>query len=174
VATTGLPANLQFVTSDTIRTHNDFYGGQVGFDLDMSASRFIMDIRVMAALGVMHQTVDVFSTSVLPGGSVVAGGLLSSPFDQGRHNRDRISAIPEVNVKLGYLITPRLRAYVGYDFMYIANTLRPGEQTGVSTSGIQVTVAGATTPITVSQPAFRFHDSDVWINGINFGLELRF
>jgi hypothetical protein len=177
------PTDLKFVTADSVQTHNDFYGGQIGLDLDMFVGRFIMDVRAKVALGVMHQSVKDFSSTVttsvpastLPNqGIPVAGGLLSGPLDEGTHSRYRISAAPEVNVKLGYMILPSLRAYVGYDFLYVANVLRPGDQTGTSSSGVTVTVAGTPNPITVNQPAFRFKDSDIWFNGINFGLEYRY
>lgn len=171
---TNLPTDLAFATTDRIRTRNEFYGGQIGLDLDMFVGRFIMDIRAKVALGVMHQTANVFGVSTLPDGTTAAGGLLSSAFDQGSHSRNRIAAIPEVNVKLGYLITPNLRAYVGYDFLYLSNVLRPGDQTGITTSGVSATVAGSTSQITVSQPAFRFSETDVWVQGINFGMELRY
>jgi hypothetical protein len=142
-----------------------------------------MDVRAKIALGVMHQSADVVGTTVatsvpaglLPNQGVpMAGGLLSSPLDQGTHSRNRISAVPEVNVKLGYMITPCLRAYVGYDFLYVVNVLRPGDQVGLTSAGLTVNVAGTPNPITVSQPGFRFKDSDVWFNGINFGMEFRY
>jgi hypothetical protein len=171
---TNLPTDLNYATADTIRTYNHFYGGQVGFDLDMSCCRFLVDVRAKAALGVMHQTVNVVGATLLPDGTVAPGGLLSSPLDLGTHSRDRIAFVPEINVKLGYLITPNVRAYVGYDFLYITSVLRPGDQTGISTSGVQATVAGTTTQITVNQPTFRYHDTNVWANGINFGMEVRY
>jgi hypothetical protein len=179
----GVPTDLTFDSADRIRTTNNFYGAQVGLDLDMFAGRFIIDLRAKVALGVMHETADVFGASVstsipptiLPNqGIPVPGGLLSSPLDQGQHSRNRISAVPEINVKLGYMITPSLRAYVGYDFLYVANVLRPGDQTGISTSGVTAIVDGTSSALTITHPAFRFKDSDIWYNGINFGLEYRF
>jgi hypothetical protein len=180
---TNLPTNLNYTTVDAIGTHNNFYGGQVGLDLDMYVNRFIIDIRGTAALGVMHQTVDVLSGFQLvsvagtPAVTTVtngAGGLLSSPLDQGSHSRNVIAFVPEINVKLGYQLLPSLRAYVGYDFMWLSSVARPGEQVGVSSSGIVATVAGTAQQITVNQPSFRFKDSGVTINGINFGVEFRY
>jgi len=36
--------------------------------------------------------------------------------------------MPELNLKIGYDITPNLRAYVGYDFLFISSVVRPAEQ----------------------------------------------
>jgi hypothetical protein len=176
---TDFPTNLSFSSADSIKTRNEFYGGQVGLDLDMYVGRFFADIRAKMALGVMHETANVFGVSTVPINAgttttTLPGGLFSSPFDQGAHSRNRIAWIPEINVKLGYQLTPGLRAYVGYDFLWLSNVLRPGDQTGIATSGVQATVAGTTSQITVNQPTFRFNDTSVWVNGINFGLEFRY
>jgi hypothetical protein len=171
---TNLPTNLTFTTADVIRTHNNFYGGQIGLDLDMYVGRLFADIRAKAALGVMNENVNIFGVSALPTGGVAPGGLLSSPLDQGSHSRNQIAFVPEINVKVGYQLLPSLRAYVGYDFLWLSNVVRPGDQTGISSSGVTATVAGTTQQIAVSQPSFRFKTSDVTINGINFGLEFRY
>jgi hypothetical protein len=174
VTVLSLPGTIQESTADRIKTRNQFYGGQVGLDLDMFVRRFILDVRAQAALGVMHQIAEVGGATVQPNGTVVAGGLLSGPLDGGSHNRNEISWIPEIDVKLGYMITPYIRAYVSYDFLYLFNVLRAGDQSGTQTSGVTVAVAGVPTPITVATPAFRFKDSDVWVQGINFGMEIRY
>jgi hypothetical protein len=176
----GLPPDLSFAAVDSIRAHNDFYGGQIGLDLDMYLGRFMADISGKSALGVMHQTVNVFGASVSNGtgtmldGVVVPGGLLSSAVDNGSHSRNRIAFVQEINVKLGYQILPSLRAYVGYDFLYLSSVVRPGNQVGISGTSIQATVASTTQLITINEPAFRYSASDMTINGINFGAEFRY
>jgi hypothetical protein len=166
--------NLQYSTADRIATHNEFYGSQVGFDLDLPIHRLVIDLHTAVALGVMHQSADVFGANVQSGGAPAPGGLLSGPLDNGTHSRNIISWVPEIDAKVGYMLTPWARVYVGYDFMYLWNVLRPSEQTGFSTAGATITVAGGPTPVTVTQPAFQFKGSDVWVQGVNFGVELRF
>jgi hypothetical protein len=179
---TNLPTDLSYTTADAIRTQNRFYGGQVGLDLDMSVGRFIADLLFKTALGVMHQSVDILGTtqtvSTFGSGGTLAnatpGGLLSSPLDIGNHSHNRIAFVPEINVKLGYQVLPNVRAYVGYDFLYLSSVVRAGDQVGVSGSTIQATVANTTQQITINQPAFRYKSSDMTINGINFGAEFRY
>jgi hypothetical protein len=172
---TSFPSDLIFTSVDSIRTRNQFYGAQVGLDLDMYCGRFFIDLSAKTGVGVMHESVSVTAISTVPNvDHPVAGGLFSSPFDQGTHNRNRIAFVPELNVKVGYQICPCVRAYLGYDFLWLSTVLRPGEQTGISASGIQATIAGSTSAITVNQPTFRYQDSNVWVNGINFGVEFRY
>lgn len=171
---TNLPTDLRYRTLDSVNTRNDFYGAQVGLDLDMDLGRFTLALGTKAALGVMHQTVNILGRTTLPDGSVTAGGLLSSANDAGSHSRNRIAFASDGHVKVGYRITPNWRAYVGYDFMYLSTVLRPGDQTGLSSSTIQVTVAGTTNQFGVSQPAYRSQATDLWINGISVGMDIRF
>jgi hypothetical protein len=174
VTNLNLPGAIEVSTADRIHTRNQFYGGQVGLDLDTFVRRVIFDVRAQVALGVMHQSAEVGGATIQPNGAVVPGGLLSGPLDAGTHHRNEISWVPELDLKLGYMITPYIRAYVSYDFLYLFNVLRAGEQSGTQTSGVTVAVSGVPSPITVTTPAFRFKDSDVWVQGINVGMEIRY
>ena len=58
---------------------------------------------------------------------VTAGSLLAQTTNIGNFSRDRFSAVPEVSAKLGYQVTPNIRAFVGYDFMYWTVIIRPGD-----------------------------------------------
>jgi hypothetical protein len=171
---TNLPTNLNFNSLDTIRTFNHFYGAQIGYDVDTTVGRFTLGSRGKVALGAMQQTVDIGSSSTLANGQQGPGGLLSSPLDVGKHDRYRIAVVPEVDFKVGYRITPNVSAYIGYDFLYISSVVRPGEQTALATVNTPVTVAGGTNQITVNQPTFLFHGTDVWLQGIQFGVAIRY
>jgi hypothetical protein len=177
---TNFPTNLNETTADAIHTRNQFVGGQFGIDYELYIARFFADVRGIAALGVMHESVDVFGATQVMGAltpaqtAVNPGGLLSSALDQGNHNRDRIAVVPEVNVKLGYQFFRNLRIYVGYDFLYLSSVLRPGDQTGISTTALQATVAGMPQQFTFSQPTFRYKATDLVVNGFTFGIEFRY
>jgi hypothetical protein len=167
-----LPETVNFTTFDLIRTRNHFYGGQVGVDMDAEVGHFFLKARGKVALGAMHEVVDIESRAINTDGTLVSGGLFGAPTDNGEHHRNRVCVVPEINVKLGYAVTHNLRAFVGYDFLYISDVVRPGDQVSLSTTNTTITVGGQTTNINVNQPTFRFRDTDMWINGINFGIEL--
>lgn len=183
-ASGALSSDLSYSTTDTIRTYNHFYGGQVGVDMEFLWNRFFLDARGKIAVGAMHQVVNIDSRTLTinndaarpnsPPSGVALGGLLTSPLDSGRHTRDRISFVPEANLKIGYQVTSWLRGYVGYDFISFSQVVRPGAQSGISTLNTNVTVANSTNQVNVNQPTFRFTDSNVWAQGLTFGLEMRY
>ncbi len=177
---------MDILTRDTILAKNRFYGAQVGLDFEGNWNGLFVSLRPRIALGGVHQVVKIegSSTTVLDGVTtrVTPGGLLFAPLDVGRTSRDRFSLIPELNLKVGYNFTPWLRGHIGYDIMGFYHMVRPGDVTVTSSTTTTLTSAPAagttgtssTTAVTVTQPTFRFRDSDILIQGINFGVELRY
>jgi hypothetical protein len=132
------------------------------------------------ALGVTDEDIDINGTTVIapPGRPVVVanGGLLALPSNIGRFDRNRFAVVPEVDLNVGYQITPYVRAFVGYTFLYWSNVARPGDQIDRVINPAQL----PTTPVTGAQtfgparPAPLLRDTDFWAQGINFGVEVRF
>src|SRR5262249_34997243 len=99
-----LSQDLTFATVDSVRIWNYFYGGQAGFDFDANCGPVFFSARVKAAVGTMHQVAQIASfTSVInsdpvrpvsPAGFLTGGGLLASPADNGKRDRDRFAFIP--------------------------------------------------------------------------------
>ncbi len=89
---------------------------------------------------------------------------------------DEMTFAPELGLNIGYQITQHLRAFAGYDFLYLSNVLRPGDQIdrGINFSQtVQSAIAGNTTA-SGTRPALPFTESDFWAQGINLGLEFRY
>ncbi|MBI1915066.1 MAG: BBP7 family outer membrane beta-barrel protein [Planctomycetes bacterium] len=173
------PTNIGFSTFDSLTTRNRYYAPQVGVDVEVDCDGVFFTARGKVAVGVMQQIVDVVGQTTpmgftLPSGGNAASGLLSSPIDQGRRDRTRVAVIPELNLKLGYQFNSTIRTYVGYDFLYLQHVIRPGNLSDLSQSNTQVTVADTTNTINVSQPVIRLRDQDVWVQGINLGVEFRY
>lgn len=171
----GDPAN--FVVRDSFQTRNRFYGGQLGLEAEMRWGRWSLDLRGKVALGNVNQTVTISGATAitpLPGGptTVQPGGLLALPSNMGRYSRDRFGVLPEVGVNLGYQVTDHLRAFVGYNFLYLSDVVRPGEQVDLVLNTAQLPRLGGG-GATGGRPTFAFHDTDFWLHGVNFGLEFR-
>lgn len=178
-----LSQDLTFLTRDRTRVYNNFYGGQIGLDIDAKFGSFFINARLKAAFGNMHQVAQVDSRTTAinndpqrpsPPSYGINGGLLASPADNGRHTRDVFAFLPEGNFKFGYQFADCLRGYIGYDVLSIGHTARAGNTTVINTLNTTVTVAGGTTNINLSQPSFRFNDQDTWIQGLTFGLEVKY
>jgi len=106
-----------------------------------------------------------------------AGGLLALPgANIGRYTQNKFCVVPEVGVNFGYQMTSRMRFFVGYNFLYIGNALRPE---GLINQNIDVAripnfPVGSGTPLPgIAQPAPQFHLSDYFVQGISFGVQFR-
>jgi len=142
--------------------------------------RFSVALRGSVALGVTHQELDITGAQLVtpPGGPATAftGGLLAVGPNLGQFSRDRFGVVPEVSVNLGYWLTPYLKAYAGYNFLYWSNVIRPGDQIDRVVDLTFVPNTPAMNPPTFSgqfRPQPLFQQSGFWAQGIQFGLEAR-
>jgi hypothetical protein len=104
--------------------------------------------------------------------TVTPGGLFAQPTNIGSYSRDVFEFSPELDFKIGYQITSRLRATVGYSFFYFSDVARPGDQVDRTINPNQL--ASPPSRVGPALPAFQFSGSDFWAQGLDFGLEFRF
>ncbi|MFN4259804.1 MAG: BBP7 family outer membrane beta-barrel protein [Gemmataceae bacterium] len=164
-----IPFNLDILLNDSIKTRNQFYGGQVGTQVEGWVGRFFFGGIVKVAAGHMHQSVDLLGFNNINSD----GGLFVQAIDNGRHTRARAAWLTEFTIKGGAQIGPA-RAWIGYNWLYISNVARAGQQIVFSETQTSLRVGETSVPVNVLSPGFRFTDNNLWINGLNFGAELRF
>ena len=100
------------------------------------------------------------------------GGILAQPSNIGHYSSDVFSAVPELDVTVGYLVTSRLRATFGYTFIYWTRVARPDDAIDLQLNPDQFPPAAD--PITGPlRPAFVFRDSSFWAQGLRFGVDYR-
>ena len=164
-------ANSSFATSDSFGGRNSFYGGQIGMEAEFHYGRFFVDLWGKTAFGMMREVVSISgSTLQTTGGgqpTAMPGGLLARPSNIGQYSRQTFAVVPEVGINFGVQLTTHLRARVGYTFLYISNLVRGGDQ-------IDSTVNPPGAPAGPARPAFAFHETDFWAQGVNAGLEFRY
>jgi hypothetical protein len=160
---------------DHFHTYNRFYGGQLGGRVSWQVERFDLGVTGKLALGSTQRLalIDGFTSLNTPGTSPVtnAGGILAQPTNSGRFFQSSFGVIPELGLDLGCWLTPQVRLSLGYEFLYWARVARPGSQ-------IDPTVNPAQVPrdpnfgngLGDARPAFPFHRSDFWAQGLNFGV----
>jgi hypothetical protein len=150
-------------TLDTAEAHNQFYGAQVGASFAWHWYRVSLDGFAKFAVGGTAQQVTLGGVTNLDAGlfeSATGSGFVSRPATtlQGgllstnaitRSTRTRISVMPEWKASLGYQITPNFRAYVAYDFLWWNNVAVISNQTASNLI-------------------------DFWVQGVDFGVQLRF
>lgn len=164
---------------DGFRGLNNFYGGQLGLESGLRFGRLTIDVRGKVALGDMHQVVDVAgATNVLGAKGSTAhyqGGLLALRSNIGQYSRDVFAVIPELGLNVGWQLTPELRVFAGYTVLWINNVARAGEQIDPVVNTSQFPILSGNHPLVgAPRPAFHFHETDFWAQGVNFGVELRF
>jgi hypothetical protein len=171
--------NQTITVFDRFATHNQFYGGQIGVDGHYLYGPWSVDVRAKLGLGATEQTLDINGGQrfVGPDGTVgiFKGGLLALPSNIGHFSQARFSVVPEVGVTLGYQLTPRLRGFVGYNFLYWSNVIRPGDQidTRLNVTNIPNFPTNSP-PSNINRPLPLFHQSDVWAQGMLLGVEFTF
>lgn len=162
---------------DQFHTVNRFYGAQLGIRAEWWWNRVFVNATGKVALGDTHQTVDIngLTRITTPGGAttVLPGNLLAQPSNIGHHARDQFSVIPELGVNVGYQLTPNLRVFAGYTFIYWSNVQRPGDAISplVNSTRVPTSTVAPSGPL---DPQFNFHSTGYWAQGINFGVQLRF
>jgi hypothetical protein len=174
-------AGTRVIIRDRFFTNNDFYGGQLGTAVEYRRDRWTLDLRATVALGTTHQQLKIAGdqTRFIPGQQplVLAGGLLALDSNIGKSSRDEFTVVPEVGLTVGYQVTDHLRAFVGYNFLYWSNVIRPGDQID---RAIDVTRVprfvppnAPVPPAAEVRPAVLFNSTDFWAQGVNLGMEYR-
>jgi hypothetical protein len=170
------PAGTRVSVSDNFQTRNRFNGGQVGYAAERIWGRFSASGRASVALGDTTETLDISGSQarLRPGmlaPDTFAGGLLATGPNLGHFTRDRFSVVPELTLNAGYWLTPVLKAYVGYNFLYWSNVLRPGDQIDRTVDVTFVPNPPPGVPFSgQNRPQPTFQQSHLFVNGIQFGL----
>jgi len=166
-----LPPGTTFDLFDGFRTRNTFQGGQVGLAGEACWGRVILQAVGKLAIGTTNREVEILGATQEVGAPAVSGGFLASGTNIGRYTDSRFSVVSELNINVGYQVLDCLRVFAGYTFLCWTEVARPGNQIDLGVNPTQL-------PPGVLQgearPAFQFRNSDVWLQGVSFGLECRF
>ena len=170
-------------TTDRFEATNSFYGAQVGLRARIADGPWFGTGTAKVALGAMAQAVDISGSLVTNDytgdGSTqtFSGGYFALPTNIGNHSRTQFAVVPEVNLNVGYRITPAASLFVSYSLLYASNVVRPGNQinrtvnTTQSTSYTEDPNARLAGP---AQPSFAFNGSSFLAQGVNVGVAIRF
>ncbi len=150
---------------DNVRSHNAFYGAQVGVRGEMDMGRWFVNGRAAAALGADDQQVRSWGerTYHTPAGRVVTpGGLFVRASNTGKFSRCAVDGVGELALNVGCRLTERVSVSMGYTFLLWLDPIRATELDTVID-----TRAGAT------RPGVQFKGEPFWAQGVNVGLNVR-
>jgi hypothetical protein len=166
----GPPGTPAFFVTDSFFTRNKFNGGQVGLDAEWNFfRRWYIGTTVKVALGNTHEQITINGLTAM-GDTVSPFGFLALPSNIGTFERDRFGVLPAGTLKIGYAFTPRWRAWIGYDFMYLNNVVRAGDQIDLVLNHALLPGGTGVGPL---RPAVTFVSSGFWAQGASIGMEFR-
>ena len=162
--------------------HNQFNGGQLGLHMDMVRGIVFCELTGKVAIGVTTEVVKVqgastLYTPILGGVSSqnLAGGVYALPTNIGRYTHDAFAVVPEGIMKFGLKLGDESRVFVGYNFLYLSDLVRPGDQIDRTINPSQIPVLGAGGTFSgADRPRVPFGRSDFWTQGLIIGLETRY
>jgi hypothetical protein len=175
---TSLQANNpgRFEVFDQFETRNEFNGAEFGFIWEGGWRRWTLEFLSKMAVGNVHQSARIDGgTTISPltqPQQTFEGGLLAQRSNIGEYSRDEFGVLNELGLTLGLYLTPRLRATVGYTFVYLTPVVRAGDQIDLDVN--PDLLPPETSPLQGPlRPQFAFEESDYWADGVNVGLDWR-
>jgi hypothetical protein len=165
---------------DGFSTRNIFYGGQLGMRAGWRQDRITVDVIAKLALGVNHEsdTIAGSTTIISPTGATTSasGGLLAISSNIGHHTHDEFAILPEVTINVGYQLSNSIRVFVGYNFLYLDEAARPGDQIDrtVNPSRVPSSIFSGPVPFGPAVPTGNVRSGDFWAQGVNFGIAFRY
>ena len=174
------PSGVQNGFSDHFDTRNQYYAGELGGRLGYRNGRLSLDALAKVALGDNHEVVNIngsytqVGAALGPAQGTFPGGIFTQTSNIGRQSHDQFAVVPQLQLKAGYAILPRLTATVGYDFLYWNQVVRPGNQIDHSVNLSQSQTQGGGVLLGPSNPAPLFNRTDFFAHGLSFGLEFKF
>ena len=170
-----VPTGTVLSTTDSFKTSNSFFGGNLGLSGEMRKSCWTLSGVGRLGIGGTSETVTISGSTAttLPGNATTRsnGGLLAMPTNIGTYHRNVFALVPHLELKVGYNFTPAWRATFGYDVIYWSRVVRPGQQVDLFVNPSQ---ASGQPLVGTPGPLFRFVESDLWVQGISGGLEYKF
>jgi hypothetical protein len=178
----GRPTGLVDNTADQFDTQNQFHGGQIGFKADLKSGAVFVEVQGKVALGQNNERVDIGGrTNVYSGGTLVAaapGGFYAVASNSGRYPSGTFAVLPEAILKVGFQTSENSRFSIGYNFLYLNNAVRPGDQVDRVVNTAQVPARSAAAlmglPPAVDRPGVPFGRTDFWVQGLVFSWDSRY
>jgi hypothetical protein len=174
----------QFIdTLDKFRTQNYFNGGQIGIRGEWRSGNLYCASAVKLAMGDTHEVLEISGSTVTNTGAhyvqiprtTVPFGTFAQPSNIGHYSRNTFALLPELSLRVGLQLAPSVRYYVGYNFIYLSNLLRPGNQIDGTINPLQTAGFNGGLPASNNgggHPAPLLQSSDFWAQGVTLGAEI--
>ncbi|MEI7461785.1 MAG: BBP7 family outer membrane beta-barrel protein, partial [Pirellula sp.] len=172
---TPAPAGTVSQLTDHFATTNRFNGMALGLNGIMRERAWSLSGMFKLGMGNMERSVSIdgASTITVPGNppstNATANGLLARGTNDGNYVMNTFVVTPEVNVTLGYRLTRRLEATVGYSYLGLPKVARVADQLDPQLA------ANLSNPLTGPiRPGFTLTESNFALHSLNYGLQWKY
>jgi hypothetical protein len=167
---------------DGFDAHNQFNGGQIGLHADLTHGLVFCELTCKVAIGVTSEVVKISGASTIYtptlGGvtsQTLPGGVYALPTNMGSYNHNAFAVVPEGIMRFGLKLGDAGRIFVGYNFLYLSDLARPGDQIDRTLNPVQIpTLNPGASFVGADRPRVPYNRSDFWAQGLIIGLETRY
>jgi hypothetical protein len=171
------PVGTTIALSDQFATRNNFFGPQIGTRCDWCVNKCIsFNASAKVAMGVDDEYVRINGYTMVNCGTcgqttLQTGGFFAQRTNIGSYNRGDFCVVPEARLGLDFALTCKIHANIGYSFLYMSDVARPGDQID---RNVNISQINGGTLVGAAVPAFCWHSSSLFAQGLDLGLEFRF
>lgn len=175
-----VPVPVNIGVFDYFNTHNNFYGGDIGYRGRFERGSWSLDMTARIAMGLTHHTIrtDGLTSYMIAGIPPVlaTGGRFVLPnANLGTFNNDAFSVVPQLGAAIGYQPCHWLRLSVGYDWLAWTRVVRPGDQIDTTIDPAAVlTRPEYNSQAIPTRPAVPFRQTDFWMQSVTVGVQFLF
>ena len=165
-----VPAGTIIDVNDSFDAISEFHGAQIGFASRYRERCWSFNSLIKFGFGSLNRIAKRSGTSSTTIGvdtAVTNEGLLINDNNSGRTSDRTFGWIPELDVSIGYRITPKLDATFGYNLVAMTDAVRVS---GTIDPDLAVN-SSSITPNDPARPSPNMRYSTFYIQGIHFGLQ---
>jgi hypothetical protein len=170
--------------ADQFDTANRFSGGQLGLHADLHRGPLFVELVGKVGFGGNFEVVRVngethtVAAGPVPGPAVhrsYQSGVYAQPGNTGRVTNMAFAVVPEGTFKIGLRCGECARLFAAYNFLYLSDAVRPGDQVDRTLNPAQVPLlTGVPATGLNDRPRLGLNRSDFWVQGVVIGLEGRY
>ena len=164
------PLGATIGVNDLFNAASNFNGIDLGAIGEFKSGPWVLEWRASVAIGANFSNAQINGSTTI-GGATQQGGFLALSSNIGNYNQTTLAVVPELNLKVGYQLTPHWRLVAGYDLLYWTGALRAGNliDTTINPNLLPNSVGGGP-----QRPQASLNTSPLIAQGFNVGLRTDF
>lgn len=165
---------------DNFKASNQFYGLQFGARSDITIQNFTLGLLGTLALGENRQNLEITGNTNVANGAFEMtssnAGLFAEPSNIGNYKDHPFTLLPKVQMRLGYNLAPDMNIFFGYNFLYLSDVIRPGEQLQHNINITQQPTLGPSGGVLTGAalPTLNMTHTHIWMQAFSMGFKFEY